>query len=121
MEKFDNIVEQLGWIKPYSEIDLWYREGGEWYTCVFEMADMVSSTRKFEELLTEDVVRRTIESLPTTKFKEKNIEWILPMLVADYFWHKRDFEQELKWAQTAIDKNSKIEKTAFSKYVEERL
>lgn len=121
MVEFDKIAADLGWIKPYADIDLWYKIGDEWYTAVFEMSDIVSSTRRFGELITEDTVRRTMVALPTTKFKEKDIDWVLPLLTCDYFFWRRDFEQELKWAKIAMSKNSKLEKEAFSKHIQDKL
>lgn len=120
MTQFDKIAGQLGWIKPYSEIDLWYKKGEDWYTCVFEMSDIVGGTVRFGDLV-EDVVERCLAVLPTTKFKEESIEWVLPTLVSDYFYWRRDVESEIKWAKIAMSKNREIKKETFSTLIQDRL
>lgn len=121
MSKFDDLAADLGWIKPYSDIHLWYRPSSDLYTAVFYMADIYESYVVTEELLTSDIVGKGLEIMPTTKFKKESLDWVVPMLISDYFYHKRDFENELIWAKKTIQINPKINVNSFSSRIQDKL
>lgn len=56
-----------------------------------------------------------------TKFKEENKEWVTSMLTADYYAHRRDFDNELIWAQKAMKQNKELTPESFSKIIREKL
>jgi len=55
------------------------------------------------------------------KFKKKNRKWAIPMLTADYYAHRRDFNNELIWARKAMKQNKNLTPEHFSKIIREKL
>ncbi len=138
--KFDEIAKELGWIKPYEEVPLWYKEYYEKdlfdgipeltpYTGIYSIQNVYEDYGNLEDL-NKNIVINLINSFNTYLFKEKDINWALPMLASDYFHHKNfgrykieniPKEDELKYAKLAIKNNPELTEKSFSHYLREDL
>lgn len=119
-ERLYKIIEELGWIKPFEHIDLWYRIDDELYTAIFPTEELFLYFPS-EEYFTIESVKRFLSTLPHTKFKKESLDWVLRVLASDYFYWRRDYASELTWAKMAMTLNNKLEKETFSKQIQDKL
>lgn len=124
MNRFDEIVEEIGWTKPFDSVPLWLREddGNGYMTAAFETSYDNYARFKDSELVDEKFVRSVLYAhCCHTKFEAKNKEWILYMLAADFYGHRQNTIHELIWARKAMLSNPKLKSNTFSRRIREKL
>lgn len=120
--KFDVIVEELGWNKPYNSVALWYKDSkGGGLIATFDINKTCDVFIENDDKLTVEYVQGSLNFFPKTVFSRDSIDWVLPLLASDYFAHREDFENELIWAKKAMKENNKLTSLQFSKQIRERL
>lgn len=122
MVKFDKIVEELDWVKPYENVALWYKNnksGG--LKAVFDINKTCDIFINNEDKLTVEYVQGSLNFFPKTVFSQDSMNWVLPLLASDYFAHREDFENELLWAKKAMKENKELTSLQFSLNIREQL
>lgn len=120
MNKFDKIALMLGWDKPYKSIPLWCQEHKKGIRACF---DINYNYDRFKDDIRIDVdfVKGSLNFYSKTIFKKENSNWVIPMLVSDYFAHREDWDNELIWAKKAMKQNKKLTPLQFSVNIREKL
>ena len=121
MTKFDKYTEDLGWLKPYKDVALWYQGHKDGLRACFDINQTYDICSNNEEILTVEYVQGSLNFFPKTIFSKRSKNWALPLLASDYFAHRRDFENELIWAKKAMKKNKKLTPLQFSLNIREQL
>lgn len=130
MNKFDEFAEKAGWIKPYGDTPLWYKEHQGRCLCKFSIQGMYQMFDNRPDLIVdEESVNSFMTGFVTTTCESKNKGWVLPMLASDYWnWDNDKFpieeknkEIEIKYAKIAMEADSKLKPESFSFYIREML
>jgi len=122
MKKFDNIVKDLGWTKPYENVALWYKDDKSGrLKAVFDINKTCDMVVGNEDKLTVEYVQGSLNFFPKAIFNQDSVNWVLPLLASDYFAHREDFENELIWAKKAMKKNKELTPLQFSFNIREQL
>jgi|688.fasta_scaffold1220939_1 hypothetical protein len=107
-------LTELGYKQPYKNINLYISliEDGEGY---FTIAFPIDDSDFFKDtFITGDYLKFFIKGWCChTKFKKESTKWVLPTLVSDYFWHRHDTKNQIRWAKIAMSKNSNLSYKQF--------
>lgn len=120
-KSFEDIVTELGWIKPYNNVYLWYTNYKDGLRACFDINRTLDTWSGHEDKLNIEIVKGSLNFFPKTVFNEDSKSWVLPLLASDYFAHREDYENELVWAKKAMKNNSKLTPLQFSQKIRERL
>jgi len=124
MNKFDKIAERLGWERLYNTgVFISKKEDKNGYlTIAFPTATGYNNFDLNDEKISEGFVRHYIYSIScSNKFKPENKSWAIPLMIADYFAHKVDFDNEIIWAKKAMERNKNLTPEHFSLNIREQL
>jgi hypothetical protein len=128
MNRFDEIALEAGWIRPYEDVPLWYREVKEGlYFARFSISHIYEVFDQYPELqsrIDEQLVASNMNAMVGTYFYQKQKEAVLPMLASDYFsslHNKELIEEELKYAKMSMAADSSLTPKAFSHYLKDQL
>lgn len=122
MKKFDVIMKQLKWVKPFEEVPLWYIKYSKQatYLCKFSINKDYELFGDFNTL-NEDIVKTRLNSYCGMFFKLKDKKWIIPMFASDYFYNEANIEKQLEYAKLAIKINPKLTYKQFGTHFNEEL
>lgn len=129
MSNFDEVAKEMGWIKPYEEVPLWYKEKDGMCIAKFSINSTYQNYQKHDVEITPETVEGSMGYFNGNTFSCENKDWALPMLAADYFHHEFNFgrivkekiKEELKYAKMACDVQPELAERGFSPYIREKL
>ena len=124
--RFVEIAKELGWDQIEEGILVFKKVSPIWVDTTYVISFVTDpSYDNFDpngsEINTE-FVSRYIERIGCTNFVRGEIlAWKEAILVSDYFYHRRDFKNELIWARKAMKINPDLKPSRFSKTIEKDL
>lgn len=124
MTKFNILLEELGWKRLYKNIGVYFKDSdkNEYCTIAFSVDASYENFDLNDDRLDKEFVGSFIGVICChSKFKKSKVKWITPLLVSDYFAHRRDFKNELIWAKKAMKKNKELTPLQFSINIREQL
>lgn len=119
--KFDKFAKELGWYQPYKNIPLYTKADKNNLKCVFDMNKRYFQLCSASNLDIEYVDMYLDRWLSKNIYDIKDSKWIMPLLVADYYAHDFDWENEIKWAKKAIKINKEVTPKWFSSIIRDKL
>lgn len=125
MTHFDKLVEELGWKKLHTDKFMFIKkEKGrdDYHTLAFSTCSSYDIEDLEDVRLNKEAIDRFLRAVCChTKCKEESLNWVIPLLTADYFAHRYDFENELVWAKKAMKENKELTPSQFSSKIREQL
>jgi hypothetical protein len=125
MTHFDKLVEELGWERVYPDKFLFItkkKDNDDFHTIAFSTCASYDIGDLEDDRLNKKHIDRFLRAVCChTKCKEESINWVIPLLTADYYAHRYDFANELIWAKKAMKENDKLTPMKFSSKIRERL
>lgn len=114
-----NVIKELGWKIPYKGLDFFIKstlDKDGYMTIAF-------STDSYYKLVDyTHNIKHFIEAVCAhTKFKKDDFKWVKYCLLSDYFYHRRDFKKELKYAIKACSENKNLTSRHFSINIKKEL
>jgi hypothetical protein len=125
MSKFIEIAKELGWeqiekgilVFKSTETD---RNG--YYSINFVAGDSYDNFDLDDDRITEEFVNNYIKKIACcNKCTINRLNEVKPMIISDYFAHRMDRENELKWAKRTIVENPEINKNVFPESIRDLL
>lgn len=124
MTKFDILLGELEWKRLYKNIGVYFKGSDKngYCTIAFPVDASYENFDLDDDKLDKEFVGSFIRAICChSKFKKSNVKWITPLLVSDYFAHRRDFKNELVWAKKAMKQNIELTPSQFSINIREQL
>ena len=125
MNRFDKIAEELGWKRLYKNITVFMSKSKDkdgYLSINFPCGKHFDDFNFNDERINKTFVNNLISKIScNNKFEESDKSWVVPMMIADYFAHREDYNNELIWAKKAMKENKELKPKHFSFTIREQL
>jgi len=125
MSKFIEIAKELGWEQIEKGILVFKStetDHNGYYSINFVAGDSYDNFDLDDDRITEEFVNNYITKIACcNKSTPKSLGWAEPMCISDYFAHRMNQENELKWAKRTIVENPEINKNIFPESIRDLL
>jgi len=125
MTKFDKLVEEFGWKRLHPDRFMFIKNkkaSDDFYTIAFSTCSSYDIEDLNDSRLNKKYIDNFLRAICChTKSKEESLNWVIPLLTADYYSHRRNFENELVWAKKAMKENKELTPLQFLSRIREQL
>ena len=122
MDRFFKIALELGWKQIKDTMVFIKKEKDGYYSVNFTISDALNDFDLNDERIDKNFVKTYMTiSCCSNKVKGDNLNWGIPLLLSDFYGHRRNENMEIYWAKKAIEQNPDLFPKAFPEYLAKKL